>query len=180
MFRDRAFRGERFFHGFRKDSPFGKGDLKYVILDLLKEKPRYGYDIIRALEERSHGFYTPSPGVVYPTLQMLEEMGYATSEEREGKKIYSITESGLKFLKENKDFTDEIRGQMWDCWNPENFADIGQVMAEMARFRFSFGQKIRHAGKDKIKRITEVISRARQEIEAILEEKPVNQDSKPN
>ena len=54
MFRDRTFRHERFFRGFGRESPFHKGDLKYVILDLLKDKPRYGYEIIRALEERSH------------------------------------------------------------------------------------------------------------------------------
>jgi DNA-binding PadR family transcriptional regulator len=171
MFRDRAFRGERFFHGFKKDSPFSKGDLKYVILGLLKEKPRYGYDVIRSLEEKSHGFYTPSPGVVYPTLQMLEEMGYATSEERDGKKIYSITENGLKFLKENKDFTDEIKGQMWDHWNPENFAAIGQIMAELASFKTSFRSRMRHVSPDKMKRISEVIAGARDEIESILEEK---------
>jgi DNA-binding PadR family transcriptional regulator len=171
MFRDRAFKRERFFHGFKKDSPFGKGDLKYVILDLLKEKPSYGYDIIRSLEEASHGFYTPSAGVIYPTLQMLEEMGYARSEERDGKKIYSITASGLEFLKENKDFADEIKGHMWHHWNPENFAAIGQIMTEVGKFRNTFQSRIRHASPDKINRISAIISSARQEIESILEEK---------
>jgi DNA-binding PadR family transcriptional regulator len=170
MFGDRAFKRDRFFHGFRKESPFSKGDLKYVILDLLKEKPRYGYDIIRSLEERSHGFYTPSPGVVYPTLQMLEEMGHAISEERDGKKIYSITDSGLKFLKENKDFTNDIRDHMSHHWNPENFAGIAQVMAEVSKFRKTFPSRIRQATPDQINRITEVIASARQEIESILEE----------
>src|SRR4030066_2138123 len=102
MFRDRAFRSGRFFRHFGQESLFGEGDLKYVILDLLKEKSRYGYEIIRDLEERSHGFYTPSPGVVYPTLQMLEEMGYASSKERDSKKVYTITEEGKKFLSERQ------------------------------------------------------------------------------
>lgn len=170
MFRDRAFRGERFSRGFKKDSPFSKGDLKYVILGLLKEKPRYGYDIIRSLEEKSHGFYTPSPGVVYPTLQMLEEMGHATSEERDGKKIYSITDTGLEFLKENKDFANDIRDHMSHHWNPDNFVAIGQIMAEVAKFRKSFPSRIRQASPEQINRITEVISAARQEIESILED----------
>src|SRR5229473_6224987 len=69
---------------------FGKGDLKYVILDLLKDQPRHGYDIIRALEERMRRRYRPSPGSVYPTLQMLEDLGYVTSSQQEGKKVYSI------------------------------------------------------------------------------------------
>ena len=55
---------------------FESGEVKYVILRLLKEKPRHGYEIIKELEERSGGRYAPSPGIVYPTLTMLEEMGY--------------------------------------------------------------------------------------------------------
>jgi DNA-binding PadR family transcriptional regulator len=170
MFRDRFFRGERFFHRFGRESPFHKGDLKYVILDLLKEKPRYGYDIIRALEERSHGFYTPSPGVVYPTLQMLEEMGYASSTERDGKKIYTITEEGSKFLAEQKDFTDEVKSHMRRHWNPQNIGIFAEMMAEFGELARMMGHRARRVEPDKMKRIREVISRASQEIKAILEE----------
>lgn len=94
MFKVGIFRTDRPF----RESSFQKGDLKYVILDLIRDKPRHGYEIIRELEEKSHGLYTPSPETVYPTLQMLEEMGYASATERDGKKIYTITEEGLKFL----------------------------------------------------------------------------------
>jgi len=170
MFRDRAFRGERFFHGFGRESPFHKGDLKYVILDLLKEKPRYGYDIIRALEERSHGFYTPSPGVVYPTLQMLEEMGYASATERDGKKIYTITEEGSKFLAEQKDFTDEVKSHMKRHWNAENIGVFAQMMGEFGELARMMAHRARRVAPDKMKRIREVISRASEEIKAILEE----------
>ena len=90
-------RKPRYRRGRWQESPFQKGDLKYVILDLIKEKPRYGYEIIRDLEERSHGFYTPSPGVIYPTLQMLEETGYTSSAEQDGKRVYTITEEGRQF-----------------------------------------------------------------------------------
>ncbi len=92
---------------------FRKGDFKYLILDLLKDKPRHGYEIIRELEERFHGFYSPSPGVVYPTLQYLEEMGYVTSKEQDGKKVYTITDEGLKHLAEEKDIIDDIRCRAW-------------------------------------------------------------------
>jgi len=68
MFKDRMFNGERFFRGGRRTSSFQKGDLKYVILNLMKEKPRHGYEIIRELEEQSYGLYKPSPGVIYPTI----------------------------------------------------------------------------------------------------------------
>jgi DNA-binding PadR family transcriptional regulator len=170
MFRDRVFRGERFFHGFGDDRPFGKGDLKYVVLDLLKEKPRYGYEIIRALEKRSHGFYTPSPGVVYPTLQMLEEMGYASAAERDGKKIYTITDEGRKFLTEQKDFTDEVKSHMKRHWNPENIGMFAQMMAEFGELARMMGHRAKHVEADKMKRIREVISSAAEEIKAILEE----------
>jgi len=170
MFGDKDFGRERFFRGFRWESPFGKGDLKYVILDLLKEKPRYGYEIIRALEERSHGFYAPSPGVVYPTLQMLEEMGYASAAERDGKKIYTITDEGRKFLSEQKDFTEEVKSHMKRHWNPENIGVFAQMMAEFGDLARIVGHRGRRIDSDKMKRIREVISNASDEIRAILEE----------
>jgi DNA-binding PadR family transcriptional regulator len=91
---------------------FYKGDLKYVILDLLKDKPSHGYEIIRELESRIQGFYTPSAGSVYPTLQMQEDMGYVHSAEQDAKKIYTITEEGRKFLAEQTGAIDKIKEQM--------------------------------------------------------------------
>lgn len=170
MFRGRFFRDERFFRGPGRESPFQKGELKYVILDLLKEKPGYGYEIIRALEERSHGFYTPSAGVIYPTLQMLEEMGYTSSEERDGKKIYTISEEGKKYIAESKDYTDSVKRHMKWHWNPEEMEMFAHVMGEFGEIAGMMKHGARHAGPEKIKRIHEVISHARQEIKAILEE----------
>ena len=170
MFWGRDFRGERIFRGHGRESPFQKGDIKYVILDLIKDKPRYGYEIIRALEERSHGFYTPSPGVVYPTLQMLEEMGYVSATERDGKKVYSITEGGRQFLAERKDLADEVKSQMRHHWNPENIGAMGQTMRELGKIGRLMSRRLRHADPDKIRRIGEAVSRAYKEIEDILEE----------
>lgn len=170
MFRDRDFKHGRFFRDVGSESPFGKGDLKYVILDLLKEKPRYGYEVIRALEERSHGFYTPSPGVVYPTLQMLEEMSYAVTAERDGKKIYTITDEGRKFLAEQKDFTEDIKSHMKRKWNPENIGSFALLMAEFGELARMMGHRARRVDADKMKRIREVVSSASEEIKAILEE----------
>ena len=73
---------------------FEKGDFKYVVLHLLDEKPRHGYDIIRALEDRMRGRYRPSPGSVYPTLQMLEDMGHIRSQEGGERKVYELTDAG--------------------------------------------------------------------------------------
>jgi DNA-binding PadR family transcriptional regulator len=88
---------------------FEQGDLRYVVLRLLEEKPRHGYEIIKALEERFHGAYAPSPGVVYPTLQLLEDLGYArVMPGPEGKKVYEITDAGRAHLAENRDAVDSI------------------------------------------------------------------------
>jgi len=170
MFRDRTFRHEHFFGGPWRESPFHKGDLKYVILDLIKDKPRYGYDVIRALEERSYGFYTPSPGVVYPTLQMLEEMGYATSEEIDGKKVYTITDEGLKFLSERKDQADEVKSQMKHHWNPEHMVMIGEIMREFRDMGRLMKHRGRHVDPEKMQRVRDIIGRACQDIRAIMDE----------
>ncbi|MBL0169922.1 MAG: PadR family transcriptional regulator [Gemmatimonadaceae bacterium] len=101
--------------GPKRRGPFGsgrmfeQGDLKLVILRLLDEKPRHGYDIIKELEERSGGRYTPSAGAIYPTLTMLEDLGYAvTTPEEGGKKVYSITDAGRAHLAEHRPVVDEL------------------------------------------------------------------------
>jgi DNA-binding PadR family transcriptional regulator len=86
-----------------RGSYYGRGGVKFAILGLLKEKPRHGYDIIREMEERSGGVYSPSPGVIYPTLQALEDQDYVRSLEEDGKKVYSVTETGLAYLQQNID-----------------------------------------------------------------------------
>jgi len=75
---------------------FESGEVKYVILRLLKEKPRHGYEVIKALEEKMGGWYTPSAGTIYPTLQLLEDQGYVRVVETEGKKVYHITPEGRR------------------------------------------------------------------------------------
>ncbi len=170
MHREKYFMNARFFNGFRHDSPFQKGDLKYVILDLLKDKPSYGYEIIQALEENSHGFYKPSPGSVYPTLQMLEEMGYAVSKERDGKKIYEITQEGLNFLNEQSDFTEHLKSHMKHHWNPENFETIGRIIKDISKIKGLLRPRMRNISKEKLIKISEIISTAREELEKIVEE----------
>ena len=81
---------------------FDHGELRLVVLALIAEQPRHGYEIIKAIEERLAGSYSPSPGVIYPTLTMLEELGHATVSEAGGKKQYAITEAGRGFLAENQ------------------------------------------------------------------------------
>src|SRR5262245_17769288 len=80
-----------------------RGGVKYLLLDALSDAPRHGYEIMQVIEERSRGAYRPSPGVVYPTLELLAETGLVRASEKEGRKIYEITEAGRKELEANRD-----------------------------------------------------------------------------
>jgi len=81
---------------------FGSGDLRLVLLSLIEEKPRHGYELIKALEQKFGGGYAPSPGSVYPTLTLLEELGYVRSTTTEGtKRLFEITDEGRAYLRDN-------------------------------------------------------------------------------
>jgi DNA-binding PadR family transcriptional regulator len=109
-----GFMGGRGFGGdsFRAGRKLASADLQLVILALLAEKPCHGYELIRALEERSSGFYTPSPGMVYPALSYLEEIGYATVEAEGAKKRYSITDEGRHYLEQNRVVAEGILAEL--------------------------------------------------------------------
>jgi DNA-binding PadR family transcriptional regulator len=136
----------------------------------LKDKPRHGYDIIRELEELSYGFYKPSPGVIYPTLQMLEEMGYASSTEQEGKRVYSITEEGLKFLTNQSNIADGVRRQMKHKWSFKNIGKMIMVMKEFHALEDLLGNNFRRLDADKAEQIRQILSQAYQAIESVLQE----------
>jgi len=80
---------------------FERGGLKYALLELLQERPKHGYEMMKELEERMGGFYAPSAGAIYPTLQLLEDRGWVSVETVEGKKIYTITDAGRQAVQEN-------------------------------------------------------------------------------
>jgi DNA-binding PadR family transcriptional regulator len=168
MFNRHFFGPERHAHFFEK------GDLKYVILDLLKDKPRHGYEIIRELEACFHGFYTPSAGSVYPTLQLLEDLGYVKALEQDGKKVYTITEEGKKFLIEREGTIDKIKDHMkdhmhsWGCTSErEEFRDMLNEFRDIAHL---FKQRARNLSPENLKKIKEVLKKANQEIETILKD----------
>lgn len=169
MFGDRMFGHDHFRRSSRRSMAFQKGDLKYVILGLLRDSPRHGYDIIRELEERSRGLYKPSPGVIYPTLQMLEEMGYATSSEQEGKKVYTITDAGKQFLDE-KDRSGDMKERIKSRWGFKNMARMAAVMKEYHELERLLGEVVRQMDVEKAERIREVLAKAYEEIDLILSE----------
>ena len=85
-----------------------QGDLRLLALALIAEQPRHGYEIIKVLEEKTAGWYSPSPGIVYPTLTYLEEAGYVTAQAEGSKKLYTITDEGRAYLDQNRDFVDAV------------------------------------------------------------------------
>jgi DNA-binding PadR family transcriptional regulator len=90
----------------------GSVDLRLILLTLLAERPSHGYELIKALEDRSGGFYSPSPGMVYPALTWLEEVGYASVTAVGAKKLYSITPEGTAYLAEHKAAAEAILSQL--------------------------------------------------------------------
>jgi DNA-binding PadR family transcriptional regulator len=165
--------GPGFGHGPRRGRTFEKGDLKYVILDMLEEEPAHGYAIIRNLEERSRGFYSPSPGSVYPTLQLLEDMGHVTATQRDGKKVYAITDEGRKFLEDNRRSVDDIWGKFGGGWDPQITTEIHEIRHDLMGLGKLFGQQMREGrvDREKLVRIRGAISVASKEIEDILRER---------
>jgi DNA-binding PadR family transcriptional regulator len=85
-----------------------QGDLRLLALALIAEQPRHGYEIIKVLEDKTEGWYAPSPGIVYPTLTYLEEAGYVTAQADGAKRLYSITAEGRAYLESNRTFVDAV------------------------------------------------------------------------
>lgn len=154
--------------GPRGGRVFDQGDLKYVILQLLAEKPRHGYEIIKAIEERFGGAYAPSPGTVYPTLTMLEDMGYArVIPEEGGKKVYEITDEGKKYLEENRSAVDDIFSRISDF--AQNL--FGEPMMAVHRAMKDVGRAVyvndRKRTPEQLKQISDILERAAAEITGI-------------
>ena len=137
-----------------------RGDIKYHLLEILKETPRHGYEIIGELEKQSGG-YRPSPGSVYPTLQMLEEAGFLTSEQVEGKKVYTITEEGRKLLEERAAPRFEAHPKM---------AQAFEMRKALMKLGAAVMDGVRDGDEETVKRINEIISQARRDVYSILAE----------
>lgn len=127
---------------FRIGKMLASGDLRLVALYLIEQQPRHGYDLIKAIEEKSAGFYSPSPGIVYPALTFLEEAGYVTSSPEGNKKLYTITDEGRAHLNDNReaiestlDFLGKAGAQM-NAWRERMSSPDFPFSAEQAeKFR---------------------------------------------
>jgi DNA-binding PadR family transcriptional regulator len=116
--------GELGGRGFGMGRKMGSPDLQLLILALLADKPRHGYEVIKSIEELSKGFYAPSPGMVYPALTYLEEIGHATVASEGSRKLYQITDQGREYLEERREESDALLAQ---------FSRVGERMEHLRR-----------------------------------------------
>jgi DNA-binding PadR family transcriptional regulator len=118
---------------------FAHGDLRLVILHLIAEKPRHGYEIIKAIEDQVGGAYSPSPGVIYPALTLLEELGYVTvtAAPEGGKKLHAITPQGRAFLEANRPALDALLARMEQASRDQGAEPPPQLVRAMENLKLA-------------------------------------------
>ncbi len=176
MHRGRGPFGPRgpFGFGGEKGRFFGRGDMKFALLELLLERPMHGYEMIKALEEKSGGFYTPSPGSIYPTLQMLEDSSLVTANEVEGKRVYTITDAGRAALAERQRDQGRFAGPPWmrghspygHVRGPEMQALRSEV--EQTARLFAIAGRISIQDPEKLVRLRSIMERTRNELNTLI------------
>ncbi len=156
-------------HGRGRERMFDGGELQLVILDQLAQKPSYGYELIKALEEKLAGGYAPSPGVVYPTLTMLEEKGFATSSTEGGKKVFTVTEAGQAELAANRSRLDAINERLDQSGERFGRGRSPELMRAFGNLRGAVQAKLARGTMtpEQIKKIAEAIDHAATAIDNI-------------
>jgi len=160
---------------------FERGDLKFVILRLISEKPMHGYEVMQALEKESCGCYKASPGSVYPTLQMLEDEGYVRGKDEDGKKVYAITDEGRKYLEDHGDVVDEIFERISsfaDRFWGKDTRDLSAAFSRLAQstFEAAFAWE---TGPEVLRKMADALERARKEMEE-MKGKPKEEKTEPD
>ncbi|MAB15212.1 MAG: PadR family transcriptional regulator [Parvibaculum sp.] len=147
---------------------FEQGDLRFLILGLIAEKLRHGYEIIKAIEEETGGAYTPSPGVIYPTLTLLEEMGQIAATEGDGnRKQFAITAEGEAYLAENRSAAEAVKARMREVASEQADRPAPEIQRAIENLRnvlYMRGER-GPIDRDEAKRIAETLDRAARDIE---------------
>jgi DNA-binding PadR family transcriptional regulator len=146
---------------------FGSGDLRYVILQLISEKPSHGYEIIKSIQERLGGTYAPSPGIVYPMLTMLEEMGHITGASEGSRKQYTITDEGAKALAENKAVVDALFSRIENLRQEYARQRPQQIERAVENLRMALRMKMGSLTTEQVHAVTDIIDAAAKQIERI-------------
>jgi DNA-binding PadR family transcriptional regulator len=156
-------------HGGGRQRLFDHGDLRFILLSMIAAKPSHGYDLIKALEERMGGGYSPSPGVIYPTLTMLEEQGFASVSAEEGKKLYRATEEGEAFLQANQASVQAIQARIDGVARERSVVPDPRIIRAIENLKIAL--RLRLAGgpiaDDRVRAIAAAIDAAAAEAERI-------------
>ena len=169
-FRDqgRGHRGHRHdsegWEGRRRGGRMRRGDIRTAVLAILVEEPGHGYDVIQRLEEKTEGAWRPSPGSVYPTLQLLEDEGLVRSVERDGKRVFEITETGRA---EATQRIEAAGGTPWEIAG-RNDSGVGEFRNSLRQL-FIAAKQVRESGnQEQVDQMIEILKRARKEIYTML------------
>ncbi|WP_442756346.1 PadR family transcriptional regulator [Methylocystis sp. JAN1] len=148
---------------------FEAGELRLVILLLLEGEPRHGYDVIREIETRTGGVYAPSPGIVYPTLTLLEELGQVEARVTESaRKLYAITETGSSHLAENRREAEAALARLDELRQKSEVVDAGPIHRAMNNLKAVLSQRLSgQPGKELLFSVADLIDEAARKIERL-------------
>lgn len=148
-----------------------RGGVRYLVLAAVADTPRHGYEIMAVIEDRSGGAYRPSPGVIYPTLQLLEELGHVRVTERDGKKVYAITAAGTRELEAHREDVDSFYEQSEDVWEDHGDA-LRDVMDRVRRLLRAFRRTARRGRLTpaRVARVRAILDEAVVKLEALVDE----------
>ena len=150
-----------------------RGVLRYLLLDALRDGPKHGYELIRSLEERTHGFYSPSPGVIYPTLQLLEDQGFVRADQDQERRVYHLTDAGRAELQAHAEMVQAVWARF------AGRAPSGAGRQEALFLRDEMGSLVRtvwvgargalqRGDLETLRQVRQVLERARNEVREIL------------
>ena len=148
---------------------FAHGDLRLVILNLIADKPRHGYELIKEIEDSVGGAYSPSPGVIYPTLTLLEELGYAEAAADGAKKLYTITDEGRAFLIANQATVEMLRQRMAEASGTHGRGRAAAIVRAMENLKMALRLRAASGGvnDETIDAIAAVIDEAAKKVEKL-------------
>jgi DNA-binding PadR family transcriptional regulator len=149
---------------------FESGELRLVLLKLIADEPRHGYDLIRAIEEMTHGTYAPSPGIVYPTLTMLQDMGLIEEAKGEGsRKIFTLTPEGKEHLGEKEEEVDSLLERLKDLGSDERKAGGAPIRRAVGNLLSALWHRATREDSDEgtLHKIAAILDEAAQKIERL-------------
>ena len=156
-----------------------RGPVQRALLALLFEQPRHGYELIKAIEDMTGGEYAPSPGIVYPTLTMLEDMGLiAEKKSKDSKKVYEATDDGRAHLEENSEDVDELIERLEGHGNHRRRGQRPEIGRAIGNLMTALRNRVVHDGWNEqlLDEVVDILDEAAQRIERVRDAKPQDPD----